>query len=247
MEYSNFIEKIVSDFIPFQKEFNKKYKIDDYENWYYRQATEILTLSTGENEINFKYIPVGTFSNKSKTWMWAWENSHSIEKSKFDTLKVKEFGTQVKFKELTAGHFESDEYIGWELTAMANHILGGIGGYRVESDQLEKYFLIIGPIDNEIAKKLNDQIIDCEEHESGRIAFICQHLNKKTTTGFEEAFTTWKGMELGEDDDFQAWCDECEIVRLKEDGWSDKAMEFLKGKVVCESCYFEIKEFNLGA
>lgn len=179
--------------------------------------------------------------------MWAWENSHSIEESKLATLKVKEFGAQVKFKELTEGHFEADKYIGWELTAMTNHVLGGIGGYRVQSeDHLEKYFLIVEPIENDLAKKLNDQIVDCDEHESGRVAFICQHLNKKTKTGFEEAFPTWKGMELGEDDDFQAWCDECEKVRLKEDGWSEKAMAFTGGKVVCESCYFEIKEFNFG-
>jgi len=245
MEYSKFIKKIVTDFISFQEIFKTKYKIDDYANWYYEQATEILTLSTDEEEINFKYIPVGTFSNKSNTWMWAWENTNSIEKNKLATLKIKEFGIQSKFKELTEGHFEGDKFTGWEMTAMTNHILNGIGGYRVEVDHLEKYFLIVEQIDNELANKLNEKLIDCEKHGAGRHAFICQHLNNKTKTGFKEVFPTWRGMDLEEDDDFQAWCFECEKVRLEENGWTEKAMEFVGGKVVCENCFFEIKEFNL--
>jgi len=54
-------------------------------------------------------------------------------------------------------------------------------------------------------------------------------------------------MELSDEDDFQAWCNECEVVRVAEDGWNDNAMEFAKIKLVCEGCYFKMKELNLGA
>ena len=77
-----------------------------------------------------------------------------------------------------------------------------------------------------------------------RTAFICQHLNTSSKTGFEEAFESYKGMELEGDDDFQAWCDECESQRLKTDGWNDESMKYANVKVVCEGCYFSIKEFN---
>jgi hypothetical protein len=33
-------------------------------------------------------------------------------------------------------------------------------------------------------------------------------------------------MQLDEDDDFQAWCSECEKARLKSDGWNDESEEF---------------------
>jgi hypothetical protein len=52
-------------------------------------------------------------------------------------------------------------------------------------------------------------------------------------------------MELEEDDDFQAWCDECEKEKLKTDGWNDESMKFASIKLVCERCYFELKVFNL--
>jgi hypothetical protein len=51
-------------------------------------------------------------------------------------------------------------------------------------------------------------------------------------------------MELGKDDDFQAWCDECETMRQKEGGWNDNSM--VEIKLVCAKCYFEMKDLNLG-
>ena len=63
--------------------------------------------------------------------------------------------------------------------------------------------------------------------------------------GFHEAFETYEGMELLEDDDFQAWCNECEAARQKQGEWNEQSMAFANIKVVCEKCYFEMKEFNL--
>ena len=58
-------------------------------------------------------------------------------------------------------------------------------------------------------------------------------------------FETYEDMEFEyEDDDFQAWCNDCEKIRIKENGFTDKAMESVKLKLVCEKCYFEIKETN---
>lgn len=74
---------------------------------------------------------------------------------------------------------------------------------------------------------------------SDRAAFVCQHLLDEKSIGFNEAFETDPAIE--EDDDYQAWCDECEKVRLKAGEWTDSAMTFANIKVVCNQCYFEIK------
>lgn len=227
-----------------QGKFRAKYSIDDYSNWYYTQASEILRLYSEDVEIHFKYIPVGTYSRNSNTWMWAWENKDSVEPRKLRTLKIKKLGEQLKFDELTRGHFEGDEYIGWELTSISFNQLGGIGTYRVVSDHLEKYFIITNVINKTDADEIESKLIECESHGKMRTAFICQHLNNSVKTGFEEAFESHKGMELKEDDDFQAWCSECETQRLKTNGWNDESMEYANIKVVCEGCYFVIKEFN---
>ena len=228
LDYIEFANKSVEEFQEIQNEFRETFKIDDYANWFYNQTTELLTFSTGEDQINFRYIPIGTYSENSKTWMWAWRNEDSIERSKNETQKIREFGKDKQFPKLSKGHFESDKYDGWEFVAIAKKMLGGIGGYRVKSEHLEIYFLVIEQVENEQAEKLKEQTISCEKHGAKRIAFVCQHLIKSDNNGFEEAFPTFKGMEIEEDDDLQAWCDKCEIERLKTDGWNDESMEYAK-------------------
>lgn len=245
MDYIEFANKSTEAFKKVQNTFMKSFKIDDYANWYYNQATELLTFSTGDDQINFRYVPIGTYSEKTETWMWSWQNSDSIESTKKETLAIRNFGENNQYDKLTKGHFESDKYDGWEFVAISNKLLGGIGGYRVKSDHLEIYMLVKEQIKNEIAEKIKVQIVTCKEHGEKRHAFICQHLTNSKEKGFEEAFSTFKGMELEEDDDFQAWCDKCEIERERTDGWTAESMEFAKIKLVCEDCYFEIKERNL--
>jgi hypothetical protein len=67
---------------------------------------------------------------------------------------------------------------------------------------------------NKSPSGIKDKYIQCSEHEFRRVAFVCTHLTKTDQVGFNEAFETYEGMELGEEDDFQAWCDECEKVRI---------------------------------
>ena len=50
---------------------------------------------------------------------------------------------------------------------------------------------------------------------------------------------------MNPDDEFQAWCDKCENVRLATDGWTGESMEFADIKLICNRCYFEMKNFNL--
>jgi len=242
--YQDFANDSCHRLTEIQNNFKAKYAIDDYESWYYTQASEVLRLYSNDKEIFFKYIPVGTYSRNTKTWLWGWSNNDSVEPRKHRTLKIKDLGEQIGFDELKNNHFEGDEYIGWELTSISFHHLGGIGTYRVISDHLEKYFILTDVINRAEVENIESKLIECETHGKMRSAFICQHLNNYDKTGFEEAFDSFKGMELEEDDDFQAWCDECEEQRLKTDGWNDESMEYTKIKLVCEGCYFTIKEFN---
>ena len=160
---------------------------------------------------------------------------------------VKEFGQRSNFSKLTTGYFDSDEFEAWEFVAIAAKLTSGIGVYRPVNDrQLKMFFVLTEFIDNETAKKIKDKYVECEAHEYRRIAFVCKHLNHKTKVGFQEAFETFEDMELLEDDDFQAWCDECEVVRQSEGKWNEKIMNFASIKLICEKCYFEMKELNLG-
>ena len=154
LKYEEYADKACQQLAVLQDEFRTKYDIENYANWFYDQSSESLRLYSDEKEIYFKYIPVGSFSQKTSTWMWAWANEHSVEPSKYFTSKVKEFGEKKKYEKLTNAHFDGDQYTGWELTSIAFDILGGIGTYRVISGHLEIYFLLIGQISKEEVEEI---------------------------------------------------------------------------------------------
>ena len=182
---------------------------------------------------------------KSNTWKWSWDNDTTLDHVKASTRLIKDFGQRSSFPKLTEGHFPSDEIEAWEFSAIAAKLLNGIGVYRPVSDTGIKIFLVVTEfIDNETAQEIKEKYIDCRAHEKQRIAFVCKHLIGKNLVGFNEAFETFEDMELEKDDDFQAWCNECEAIRQKEGGWNDNSM--VEIKLVCEKCYFEMKELNLG-
>ena len=246
LTYTDYSEKCVEDLKSLQENFNKKYNLDWYENWFYDQATGLLTFSTGEKELNFKYLEVGTYSKNTNTWKWSWDNTNTLPKVKEKVSLIKDFGQKFNHQKLTSGYFESTEEEAWEFTAIATKIVNGISSYRPVSDHLLIFMVILEFVDNETAQDIKDKYVSCNAHESGRRAFVCKHLNKTAKVGFEESFETYEDMELLDDDDFQAWCDKCESVRQQEGEWNDTSMKFADIKIVCEQCYFEMKELNLG-
>jgi hypothetical protein len=48
--------------------------------------------------------------------------------------KVREFGEANGYEKLTTPFLEADEYTGWEMTAVTEHILDALGAYRFPTD-----------------------------------------------------------------------------------------------------------------
>lgn len=246
LDYQDFLIDCFEELQQKQGRFMETYDIDSYPRWFYDDAAGIITFSKGDSEINFRYHCVGTFSKISKTWKWSWDNEQTLRKVKEKLEVVHRFGISNGFEKLTIGLFESFEDQGWEFTSIACKLLDGLGAYRPESENLYSFFLISELVDNDIATEEKDKFLDCEKHERRRRAFVCQHLTRKSNAGFHESFETFEDMEFEfEDDDFQAWCNECETERLKQGEWNEEVMEFAGIKLVCERCYFEMKESNI--
>ncbi|MDR6921946.1 MULTISPECIES: DUF6882 domain-containing protein [Chryseobacterium] len=248
LDYNEFAQSELNELIPIQEEFINKYNINSFTNWFYDSDSQILRLYNNDHdEIFFKYIPIGTYSLTSETWMWSWFNNYLTENNKSETLKIKDFGQENSFKKLYEGTFSSDKFDSDEFIAISFKILRGIGVYIASTEKLNFYLLlteIIEADNNPEIKMLKQKKMDCGNHGFKRPAYVCQHLNLETPVGFEEAFDTYKGMELDDEEDFQAWCNDCEKIRIKYDGWDEESEKFAKIKLVCEDCYFEMKKLN---
>lgn len=245
--YLLFKEKCIDEFYDLLEEFDKLYDFDKHTAWHYDHRLGIFTLKFEDHNIYFKYVDVGSYSHNTNTWMWSWYNEHTPEKVKIEMERIPQFGQEQEYESLTTGLIEAEKEIGWEMTAIAHRFIHGIGAYSVSIDHLDIYFLFTHEIDESTYAKIKKKSVHCGEHGSRRRAFVCQHLKLNVKTGFEESFPTYPDMEFeDEDDDLQAWCDECEKIRVQYDGWNEESEKFANIKVICEKCYFEIKEFNLG-
>jgi hypothetical protein len=133
-------------------------------------------------------------------------------------------------------------------SAIAASLEHAIGVYRpVDKEEgLQIYMILTEALDPETAQAIKDKFVDCDTHDYSRIAYVFQHLNPNTKVGFVEAFETTEGIDLDDDEDFQAWCSLGERARGAEGEWNEASMAVAQIKIVCEQCYFEIKELNLG-
>lgn len=247
MNQEEFIELAFKKLQKKQDGFTSKFDLNAYDSWNYEQAIGLFTFSNDDNkkELNFLFKSVGTFSHKSKTWLWSWANEHTLNQVKLNK-EVANFGKENKYWKLTKKQWDAEEYDGWEMIAATDHILKSLGGYRIPGDEEEPTMFLIFTdlISKEEAKELKETVVQCEIHGSGRGAYVCQHLNKENKKGFNEAFPTEKGMEIDEDEDLQAWCDSCEKEWQKAGEWNDENMKIANIKVICEACYFEMKKAN---
>jgi hypothetical protein len=111
---------------------NSYYRMGTYQNWFYDQLTGELTFSNdGIKKLITDYEEVGSVSEVTNTFLWAWENPHLERAIKSQITKVKEYGLTRNFDKLVTPKWTADQYDGWEMTAIASFLLKTKGAYRV--------------------------------------------------------------------------------------------------------------------
>lgn len=81
-----------------------------------------------------EFVPIGTFSPLSNTWLWAWANVTTLpgQRQKAERLKqLNEVTGSTLFED--ANTFEVDEPMAWELAAVSVKHLDAKGCYRAPS------------------------------------------------------------------------------------------------------------------
>jgi len=247
VKYEKFYEGACEQLKKDQDGFMKSMEIDSYDRWDYDEPSGVFTFSSKNKALHFDYQCLGSLSKTSNTWLWAWENNFLYPGVKDLANKVFEFGTKKNYSKLTTPKWEANETDGWDMLAVAHKIQKSIGYHRLPLDNLSLFVAftkVLSDADVKQRKENAPRLVECGNHGLKRPAFVCQHLNKNQITGFHEAFDSSPSMELEQDDDFQAWCNECETIRAEKGEWNDRSEGYAKIKLICESCFFEIKEKN---
>ncbi len=141
--YEKFWNEVENGFVKNAAKLDKEYQLKKYDRWDASQETGRLVFSNkGKSKVIALFQIIGSYSNHSKTWKWAWANDTVDGYLKLDALKVKEFGEKNQLTQLSVPIFNCEDDYAWTLTSIAGQITKAKGAYRGQIPDGYVYFLI---------------------------------------------------------------------------------------------------------
>ncbi|MBV8113393.1 MAG: hypothetical protein JO300_01540 [Silvibacterium sp.] len=141
-EYEIYAHARVHESMERNKQWKSHFRIGDWARWDYDLDPCTLTFSeAGRAKVVADFEAVGTVQGSQ--WEWAWGNRNLSAKCRSRITAVRDFGEEKGWAKLTTLFLESDEYLGWELTSIAAHILNADGTYRCPTDDKPNEFLYV--------------------------------------------------------------------------------------------------------
>lgn len=111
------------------------YDIGSYEHFQWDQERGVITFSNaGVPKVVANIQFVGSTSTLTKTWLWAWQNSHFLRPVTMDSLYVRHVGTVEGFERLTRAKWHANEDDGWQMTAVQARLAWAEGMYRTPGE-----------------------------------------------------------------------------------------------------------------
>jgi hypothetical protein len=130
--FEEFLHPLVHEAMEKNNQFQEKYGLHARWNWDDKQS--LLIFSDPERPTLYIQVSiVGTTEGSS--WEWSWANSNLKPHTKRDMEKVRDFGEANGYDKLTTAFLDADEFTGWEMTAIAVHILEAPGSYRFPTEK----------------------------------------------------------------------------------------------------------------
>jgi len=123
-----------------------------YRHWGWDPEAVTLTFSdSAKTTLRIDVTVVGTVEDDS--WEWSWANPNFEPEVIRGMESVREFGEAHGYRRLTTDFLIAKDQTGWEMTAVAAHILNALGAYRFPT-QGGYCYLIYRKIE-EVAEEIN--------------------------------------------------------------------------------------------
>jgi hypothetical protein len=142
-EYESFRHACVHESMAKNDIWLTEYRINDWPRWDYSMEEATLTFSQDKKaKVVCDIQVVGTTVGDS--WEWAWGNQNLPDACRHLLCEIHLLGKEKGWEKLTTLFLDNDEYLGWECTSIANHVLNGIGSYRCpNSDESGFVYVVI--------------------------------------------------------------------------------------------------------
>jgi len=129
--FEEFVHPLIHAAMSKNEAFFQKY--GRHQRWGWDNVASTLTFSDSNlPTVAIHCSVVGTTEGDS--WEWSWANENFPAYSKLDMDRVRAFGEANGYEKLTTPFLDADEYTGWAMTPVAEHILDAPGAYRFPTD-----------------------------------------------------------------------------------------------------------------
>lgn len=126
-----------------QRDMIERFKIGQYDRFDWSQSEALIVFSTdGIPKVVADIQFVGSYSDTSKTWLWAWANDSIESHLTRDSERVKTFGAARGFKQLTDARWSATENDGWQMAFFQADLTDADMAYRTPFEQGKTYFTL---------------------------------------------------------------------------------------------------------
>ena len=162
------------------------------------------------------------------TWRWGWADASLPRRAVERMIEVRSFGEREAVPCLTAGTLPDDEYLGWEMTAVAARVLGARGAFRCPAGDGFRYLVYTSIA---FAPPAESATVECAAHGRGFPAYVCEHLAANPAQ-------PWFGEEATLENRWpDAWCAACDAIFLEAGEWNQRTAGRVNIRTLCHRCY----------
>jgi hypothetical protein len=141
--WRSFVEECHEELRLKQDQLQRDFQLSRHKRWDWDQEQARIVFSNdGAPAVAASIEFVGSISTQSETWLWSWANPHVSEPVRSRIPAVYDFGQQRDYPHLVVPKWTAQEVDGWEMAAVAAHVLGAAGVYRTPGNNGFTFLLL---------------------------------------------------------------------------------------------------------
>lgn len=142
-EQAALVHRAVHDLQALQRATNTRWGFMDLARWDFDDARGTLTFTDPHRpSLLADVVHVGSYSTRSSTFQWAWATYGDGAREAEPSARLRVFGEVRGLDRLTTANWACDEVDGWEMAALAAHMLGAEAAYRAPFDHVHWFMLL---------------------------------------------------------------------------------------------------------
>ena len=143
-EFDAFVSSAVEELERKQSLLTEKYGIGTYARFLFDQPSATLRFfdESGTVRLRAAALPLGSYSEGSGTWKWAWANDTIVQQLRDHAGRLRELYELTGMEAFKNPAFEAEPEMAWQTAAMAIKHLGALGCYVAAGGNSDLYLAV---------------------------------------------------------------------------------------------------------